>query len=258
MTSRASEPRGADAYESVATEYYDAVKHPTCANFRLASELFLRPRILRLGGSRSRWCEVGCGDSLAASLAVDLAKPLANILLTDGSLAMLRYSDRWVELGATAMVANATQLPTGSSVVDLLIASLGDAYNVPSFWHEVERILSTAGLCLFTSPSQAWAHAFRNGHPLHDQADFEVGGTLVRLPSYIYGDDDQLGMITASGLEVVEQAVVTIGDLGGAVLSPKLIPLRGPNAAVVSGWVVRRNGAMRSKTDRADARRPLR
>src|SRR5690606_35896916 len=89
------------SYEALASEYYDAVRHPTCANFREASRLIINSW-LDTAWPDSGWvCEVGAGQSLLAELIEERELPFDRVLITDASPSMLRHSQHWQAKGAT-------------------------------------------------------------------------------------------------------------------------------------------------------------
>ena len=78
-------------YETLAPEYYDPVRHPTCANFRYASKQIIKPWLEKLTDYRPI-CEVGAGKSVAAELLLEAGESTADLFLTDSSQSMLEYS----------------------------------------------------------------------------------------------------------------------------------------------------------------------
>jgi hypothetical protein len=46
-------------YDEIAAEYYDSVRHPTCANFSELSNSFLEPRIRKYGPIADNVLELG-------------------------------------------------------------------------------------------------------------------------------------------------------------------------------------------------------
>ena len=79
------------AYDRLADEYYDGDQHPTCRNFRQASEVFLRELDLR-AIVRGRVLELGAGDSLVAKLLREELIDPDQLVLTDASARMLSHS----------------------------------------------------------------------------------------------------------------------------------------------------------------------
>jgi SAM-dependent methyltransferase len=227
------------SYELVASEYYDSGRHPTCANFREASRILLREWRLPLVSSR-RVCEIGAGKSITAEIFSEENRPLDGLTLVDESPSMLAYSKHWTQEGANLKLGAASHLPFATEEVDVVVSCLGDPYNGVSFWREVSRILRHEGLCLFTTPSHDWATSFRkqtNSDP--ESAQFELlDGTRVLLPSFILHDSDQVALIQSCELEVCKVAHISVRDLSGHRLSPKLLLSRGQDASVVAGYLI--------------------
>ncbi len=227
-------------YEDVASEYYDAHRHPTCANFREAS-CSLLDQWLRTFSFGSGWvCEVGAGKSLLAELLAARGRSLSRVVLIDSSPGMLAYSKRWCALGASLALATVEMLPLVSESVELLVASVGDPYNEVAFWKEVRRVLQPRGVSLFTTPSYEWASAFRiaaaNGLR---KADFELSdGRCIQVPSLIYPEVVQIELFEQSRLVVSEIAQVPRAALRSTRVSPKLLVSQDANAPVISGYVV--------------------
>jgi hypothetical protein len=129
--------------------------------------------------------------------------------------------------------------------MDWLVASLGDPYNSREFWIEVFRVLKPGGTAIFTTPAYEWATCFRRETESSSsavmEAEFELmDGTRVRLPSFIYSEEDQLSLVVESGLIVREVLHTTIADLKGEVLSPKLCLNRGSAGPVVTGFLIKK------------------
>jgi SAM-dependent methyltransferase len=223
------------AYERLAGEYYDAERHPTCANFREAS----RQLIDRLLPSPplGRICETGAGDSLLAPLLADRGWDLGGLLLTDASPAMLAHSEGWANAGAQLSVAEAESLPVPSSSLDLVVASLGDPYDDDGLWAEVSRTLRDGGRCVFTTPSWQWAMAFRADARGFDLAEFTLAdGTVLSVPSRIRPSAEERLLIERHGLRILGEAEAPRRALTSS-LSPKLAMLR-PDDPVVVGYLV--------------------
>src|SRR5216683_2735662 len=98
------------SYELVAQEYYDAERHPTCANFREASRLLFR-RWLSLVPNRKLICELGAGKSLLAEILTEALRSLDTVTLVDESPSMLAYSRALKEVGVRLDLASVFALP---------------------------------------------------------------------------------------------------------------------------------------------------
>jgi hypothetical protein len=120
----------ATRYAIVASEYYDRERHPTCADFRWASDRLLGR--LMPESPAGLLCDVGAGDSALAAWLLRHGTDLAGICLFDTSSEMLAHSARWVARGATADVACAEALPIADGGADLVVASLADPYDTAS------------------------------------------------------------------------------------------------------------------------------
>jgi SAM-dependent methyltransferase len=226
----------AASYTAIASEYYDPERHPTCADFRSASDRLLN-RLM--SDSPTGWlCDVGAGDSALASWLTRHGQDVAGIHLFDASPEMLAHSARWIARGATAEVARADALPAPDRSVDLIVASLADPYDNASWWQEVSRILAPDGQLLLTAPSLAWASSFRTNAGEHaDRARFVTRtGLCLDLPSYVRDADDERVLIEEVGLRVAQIASVSRAQLAGSV-SPKLNHLA-PEAPVFVGYRV--------------------
>jgi hypothetical protein len=227
-------------FNTLAGEYYDARLHPTCNNFRVASMQIVRRHI---GNKHGRICEVGCGKSIVAEILSEDSIQLPDLLLTDSSTAMLEHSREWEQRGAQLEVVSANQLSVEDSSINTLVGSLGDPYNDGTFWREAKRGLSPSGIIVFTTPSYEWSASFRRDLPeeLANKAEFVLhNGQQVWIPSIIYPELEQIRMIEGAGLSVVKVERITLGDLAGERLSPKLMVLGEPSAPVVTGYIAKR------------------
>lgn len=227
-------------YEELASEYYNSVRHPTCANFRAASALVLKKWLPGVTRQRGWTCEVGPGRSLVAEQITEIGGDPGHLILVDSSRSMLRHSETWMSKGACLAVGDARKLPLRSESLLLLVASVGDPYNEPLFWREVYRTLKAGAVAVFTTPSHDWASSFRpyaNGRKA--TAEFELAdGRHVYVPSLVYSEKEQSDMIRSQGLSVREVLHVPISALSGQPLSPKLVVGRGPTASVLTGYLI--------------------
>jgi len=192
----------------------------------------------------SMFCEVGAGKSIVAELFSKRALPLNRLSITDQSAHMLEYSREFEAQGASLRVADADKLPLDDATVSCIISSLGDPYNCRAFWVEASRVLRPAGIAIFTVPSYEWARHFRGPEaaPGFHEAEFElIDGRRVSLPSFIYSAAEQTALISGQGLKVLTSRDITIGDLEGEKLSPKLAPDRGPGGPVVTGYLIQKS-----------------
>lgn len=229
-------------YDALAAEYYDAARHPTCANFREASKAILRTW---LSTSRSNlvYCDLGVGKSLLAEILQPSVKRLNKMYLVDDSSAMLSYSSQWAERGAHLILADVSRfVPLETGSVDVAVASLGDPYNVGGFWAEVRRVVRPGGRIFYTTPSYQWATSFRsNTDGGHHAAEFALSsGTSVSVPSYIYECAEQTELVERYGLVLDEIASVATSALTETPVSPKLLIPNASGAGVVTGYALTR------------------
>lgn len=237
MTRSLSQPIGVGSYEQLAVEYYDADRHPTCANFRQASRALFAQLMPEFPANRS--CEVGAGDSLLAELLHRRGHDLRGLIVTDDSASMLEYSRKWEPRGAQLVVAAAESLPLPDCSLLLVAASLADPYDDNAFWSEVSRVLAPGGMCVVTTPSITWAERFRVDGQRPDAARFELeDGTLLDVPSYIRAPAQEWELIQRHHLERVDEAAVTL-DAISKPISHKLLGLKVTDPVVV-GYVARR------------------
>ncbi len=224
-------------YDAVAAEYYDADRHPTCRNFREASERLIAMLLAddRLDGLTL--ADVGAGDSVLAALLVRRGVSLDKLTLVDESSSMLGHSKEWIDRGAGFSISSADNLPFDDASVDVLIASLGDPFNETGFWQEVGRVLAPEGRFIFTTPSSEWARAYRSLEGLGmASAVFELTtGSMSSLPSLILDSEDQKALIAKANLAVSEIAGMTAASLTPP-LSPKLCLTDGADFPIVTAY----------------------
>lgn len=210
------------SYEDISAEYYNPVRHPTCANFADLSQQILVPRIQKHAQVGSNTLEVGAGRSVVAPVMVSEGLPLANLTLLDLSPRMLEHSRKWTPHGTHFIVGDAcnTGLPTAK--FQLIVSSLGDPYNYPIFWQEIRRLLDQVGVCLFTIPAPEWAARFRAGSDPATAEFLLTNGARVLVRSNIPPIGKEIEMITMAGLRVDEMQDLSSVDLSSP-RSPKLL-----------------------------------
>ena len=93
-------------YEDLASEYYDPLRHPTCANFREASDLLLGGWLREYSAAGAWICEVGAGRSTVAEQLAMRNISLNRLTLADSSAEMLAYSREWAARGALLVLAD--------------------------------------------------------------------------------------------------------------------------------------------------------
>src|SRR5947207_2274412 len=96
------------SYDDVAAEYYDPVRHPTCANFREASDYLLDQWWAEYQIGESAIFEVGPGRSAAAEQMLKRGAHLNQLTLVDSSSAMLAYSGKWRAYGSHLIMGDST------------------------------------------------------------------------------------------------------------------------------------------------------
>jgi SAM-dependent methyltransferase len=214
-------PNSLGSYSQLAGEYYDSRLHPTCANFREASEAILKAwfsAFLRAGVSI---LETGSGASLTSELR-DRMNLKATLILSDQSPEMLRQT-KW-RVGDYRVILDAERISVRGGSMDAIVASLGDPYNTGSFWRECARVLRPGGRVFFTTPSSDWAFSFREetGAPKTAAAfDLAHGETLL-VPSFVLAQPLQRDLIRCAGLEVEETVQVDASAIRHTSPSPKL------------------------------------
>lgn len=214
--------RDISSYDNIAAEYYDPIRHPTCANFAELSGAFLAPRIRKRASSASNILEVGAGRSIAAPVVASEGLPYAKLILLDASPRMLEHSREWERRGARLIVADASDTGLMPESVQLIVSSLGDPYNSLRFWWEIERLLEPGGTCLFTTPANEWAERFRAACDLEAAEFLLANGTTVRVRSDIPRVERQIEIINSARLCVVDTQSFSVGELSQRI-SPKLL-----------------------------------
>ena len=227
-------------YDDIAAEYYDDVRHPTCANFFELSAAFLVPRIKKYAPVARAILEVGTGRSIVAPTVGANKLPLSHVTLLDQSPRMLEHSRNWERYGATMLVADATNTGLPPSSFELIVSSLGDPYNDANFWQEVSRLLDSGGVCLFTTPAWEWSQGFRS-EPHRSVAEFVLAdGAKAHVHSNIPSVATQSEMIGDAGLRLEEVQEHDARQLSGRLSSKLLIEGQISALPVVRGFVVKK------------------
>jgi len=228
-----------EQYNILAKEYYDPKAHPTCYAFNLLSRSYIEQWITEPSVD-CNILEVGAGDSCVASILHERGFRLGGLEITDASPAMLAYSERWAAYGAKLGIADAHSLHCADKSVSLLVASLGDSYNLPEVWAEIARVTEPGGAVLFTVPSFQWAARFRANHLRiqdYQAAHFELrDGTTVSVPSFIWPLDEQVKMIEKAGLMVVHFESLGERELPPGRHSPKIDVFSGDISSLIWGF----------------------
>ncbi|MGM5026907.1 class I SAM-dependent methyltransferase [Tardiphaga sp. 862_B3_N4_1] len=213
LASRSLETSDGGTYEAVASEYYDECAHPTCADFRAASALYLT-RLFDLELPTGRVADIGCGRSLLVDFNV------RDLVLVDKSRGMLLHNSTSYEQRAL----DVERQEFGEREFDWIFAILGDPYNSPSAWGNIARALKAGAQCVFIVPALQWAQKFRSVED-KERVGFArfltLNGDTVFLPSLIVDLDSQIEMISAVGLSLDAVDHVSVGQLP-AIKSDKI------------------------------------
>lgn len=211
--SKSSETLEPASYDDVASEYYDERLHPTCADFREASEAFLQS-FFRREKPKGRIAEIGCGVSLLSKFTPE------SLVLVDSSAQMLSKNKDTAE----KRLVNVETDSFGDREFDWVFAILGDPYNSKPTWLNIARALKAKARGLFVVPSYYWASHFRrvaggeyDGYARFDRAD----KSSVLLASAIYPQEGQVSLIHSVGLHVLECEHVPVRVIN-KIRSPKI------------------------------------
>lgn len=199
-------------YDLVAAEYYDEHLHPTCADFRAGCRAYLE-RFFERHKPVGRMADIGCGKSLVA----DFRKQ--DLVLVDESPEMLRHNLASLEMRCI----DVEQAPIGTSEFDWIFAVLGDPYNSPATWKNIQTALKPAGQCVFIVPSDHWAKVFRENcsEERANLARFLTPRGEIFLRSLIVGRASQEKMILDAGMSLIAADHVLVADLP-YIRSPKI------------------------------------
>jgi SAM-dependent methyltransferase len=222
--SNSTQRSNAGSYDLIAAEYYDEVRHPTCADFRLAGRIYLE-RLFASAPLRGRIAEIGSGKSLVAEFLQ------RDLVLIDKSAGMLAYNGDWKE----RRIVDVEEQPFGHQEFDWVIAFLGDPFNSDRTWRNIGESLKPGGRCIFSVPSFVWAMKFRNESELEKEgfAAFEItSGELCFVKSTIRTTQDQFSVISRAGLSGASVDHIRMSELP-IVRSPKLSKTLGSDDPVL-------------------------
>lgn len=209
---KSSERPDAATYDLVAAEYYDEQLHPTCADFRAGCRAYLES-FFEKHKPVGRMADIGCGKSLVA----DFRKQ--DLVLVDESPEMLGHNPASLEMRCI----DVERVPIGTSEFDWIFAILGDPYNSPAAWKNIQTALKPAGQCIFIVPSDHWAKVFRENcsEERADLARFLTSRGEIFLRSLIVEPACQEQMILDTGMSLVATDHVLVADLP-YIRSPKI------------------------------------
>ncbi|MFK4540372.1 SAM-dependent methyltransferase [Bradyrhizobium ottawaense] len=197
----------------MALEYYNPDLHPTCADFRVASRLFLES-FFGEHKPTGRIADVGCGLSIVRDF-VD-----RNLVLIDSSAQMLAKNLGSVE----KRLLNVEEQSFGDAEFDWVFAILADPFNSIAVWRNIRSALKDGGRCIFVVPSYRWALNFR-AHSSDERKGFacfrKADNSFVYLRSTILSPADQVELIEFAGLRFVNAVHVLMGELP-EIKSPKI------------------------------------
>jgi SAM-dependent methyltransferase len=198
------------SYSVVAAEYYDEQLHPTCADFRLASRIYLE-RLFAKEKVAGRVADIGCGRSLLS----EMIRSDVELILVDESDKMLAHNDRHQNVYETRKLDLQTT-PFGRSEFAWVFAILADPYNTAQTWKNIYQALQDDGQCIFITPSLAWAQKFRTSD-IGERPGFArfimADGAEIFLPSLIFTAAEQERMLKDAGLHEVETDHVLVESL---------------------------------------------
>jgi ubiquinone/menaquinone biosynthesis C-methylase UbiE len=220
-------------YGDVASEYYDPQRHPTCANFREASDHIIWSWLREILTSDVAVLETGAGRSTVAEWLAKHPLDLRAFFATDIALEMLGYTCATSRRPPILCVCDAEALPFAANSFQVVVSSLADPYNTPVFWRELSRVVRTSGYVLFTTPSFNWAHEYRNGVSFAEFATED--GQLITVPSFIESSRVQQRMMELAGFVVDDHIDFHEQQVQHTLRSPKLRP-----GVLVSGFLLRK------------------
>ncbi len=225
-------------FDPVASEYYDPLLHPTCRNLRDGSLKAVKALISE-SVKVERYLEIGAGRSVLEDIP-PLREIVEEVVINDESEEMLKYSEALTTEGADLVCGDFRTIEFSHGGFDLVLASLGDAYNDEPSWRRIGELLRAGGICIFTTPSHAWSYPYRTEHQggRYDVARFTLGsGSIIDLESRILPELDQARLVQSLGLQVR----LTVGVYRSSLLepiSPKLDVQESALIPLVTGYLV--------------------
>jgi trans-aconitate methyltransferase len=222
----------ATAYDKVALEYYDEIRHPTCADLREASRLFFA-RLFEKEDPSGRLADIGCGRSLVAEFKK------SELVLVDSSTQMLDQNNFEIK----RRVIDVEFESFGESEFDWIFAVLADPYNSISSWNNIFKALKVSGTCVFIVPSFVWSQKFR----LRDSGEREgfarfiiAGGEDVFLRSVIVSSQEQEQLIIRAGLQLHRCEHVYTKDMT-MIKSAKISGVLSPDEPILDIYIANKN-----------------
>lgn len=216
-------------YSLVANEYYDYIRHPTCAHFRSVSVRYLRDILERRSGHFDKVLEVGAGRSVVAELRKTGHLKTSHLEISDLEESMLTASDDLMEYIESAYTCDARDQSAAlekHDQFDLVVASLADPYDDAEFWAFMRTVLRDRGEFIVTTPSFEWAMSFRPSEPgaMLEAARFETINGQVWLPSLIRTTDEERRLAEPYGFKFLDVSGLKALGPEEAEVAPKLAP----------------------------------
>jgi hypothetical protein len=228
-------------YDQLASEYYDALLHPTCANFRALSYGFIREAVHAIGRNFSTSLEIGAGKSLLAELRQDGMDCFGELTISDKHANMLAHSDRLQQYFNHRTIVDMSVASVNEMLLEnfeLVVGSLIDPYNGSPLWANLKEITFKGGYVIVTTPSYDWAQQFRNSSDAkYDFAEFASGDQRISVRSVVLEPKDQIALAERCGFKLVQLKQKFCSELLPEQLSPKLKYVLTHQLPAVTGYV---------------------